>query len=203
MDLYQIAESRRFLGREFLVWVWFESELFEGELTATGQDPFELHLEKQITLEAGQKDKETSVLKGMQPSHTPEAREALRQGKTPTRARIRINRAEQEFTFSLSTDALSLSGVKIPALLKEEGDEPFYERIGLIEDLEALIEALYADFLALRVSTSWPKSVHPLMMRWIAGETDLDVEADRQVRDAAIHSGRQRREARRLRSAAE
>jgi hypothetical protein len=203
MDLYQLAESRRFLGREFLVWVWFESELFEGDLSATGQDAFELHLEKQITLEAGQKDKEQSVLKGMQPSHTPEAREALRQGKTPTRARVRINRAEQEFTFSLSTDALSLSGVKIPALLKDDGDEPFYERIGLIEDLEALIEALYGDFLALRVSSSWPKTVHPTMMRWIAGEEEIDVDAYRKVRDAAIHAGRTRREARRLRSAAE
>ena len=190
MDLLQKIEGRRFLGREFLAWLWYESEACEGQLTATDTGPFELFLEKQITLEAGKKDKEQSKLRGMQPSVSPEAREALRQGKLPTTAQLRLRRGEQDWVFLFSADPLSLSGVKIPALLKDKEDEPFYERIGLIEDLEALVDALYGDFLALRVTQAWSSLVMPAMMRWIREEEATPLEPYVKARQAAVAAAR-------------
>lgn len=190
MDLLQLIEGRRFLGREFLVWLWFESELFEAQMGSSGTDDFELWLEKNITLEAGKKDKEQSKLKGMQPSASPEAREALRQGKLPTQAAIRIKRGELEYSFTFTSDKLSLSGVKIPQLMKEQDDDPFYDRMGHIEDLEAMIEGLYADFLVLRVSSGWQGFVMPAILRWVRDEEGTDVTAYRSARMAALAAGR-------------
>ena len=86
MSLAELIEQRRFVGREFLVWLWFESELFEGRFELQGIGPSEIWLESQMTLV---QEKEQSRLKGAAPSSAPEAHEALRQGKLPSQARER------------------------------------------------------------------------------------------------------------------
>jgi len=191
MDLLETIETKRFLGREFLVWLWFESELFEGKASAHGVGDFELFLEKQITLEAGgQKDKEQSKLRGANPASTPEAREALRQGKTPTVASLRLRRNEQDFSFLFHADAFLLAGIKIPALLNEKDDEPFYERISLMEDLETHVEALYGDFVLLRSSDAWDKLVLPALLRWVHDRDPVDATSYRKARTEALQQAR-------------
>jgi hypothetical protein len=167
VDLVDLIEKRRFVGREFLVWLWFETELFEGRFDVAGFGPSEIWLEGQMTLV---QEKEQSRLKGAAPSAAPEAHEALRQGKLPTQARVRVTRGELEYAFLFNADTLGLSAVKIPSLVKEDGDEQFYERMYLIEELEALFGALYGEFIALRLSTAWDSSVLPAIQRWIRDE---------------------------------
>ncbi|MCS6898958.1 MAG: hypothetical protein RMJ98_04790 [Myxococcales bacterium] len=191
MNLLEPIETTRFLGREFLVWLWFESELFEGQVSAHGVGDFELFLEKQIILESGgQKDREQSKLRGANPASTPEAREALRQGKTPTLASFRLRRNEQDFSFAFHADAFLLVGVKLPALLDEKNDEPFYERISLMEDLEAHMEALYGDFVLLRSSVAWEHIVLPAMLRWVHDRAPVDATSYRKARTEAIQQAR-------------
>jgi hypothetical protein len=190
MDLVDLIEDKRFVGREFLAWLWFESELFEGTL-ATTEGTIGLWLEAQLTLEGAEGSQEQSRLRGAAPSLSPEAREALRQGKLPTQAKIRLERHELGFSFALDADALALTGVKIPATLKEEGDEDegFYDRIHRIEELEAIVGSLYAEFVTLRLSKVWTSIVVPAMRAWIAGE---DVDADGYTRDKAQAKARAR-----------
>jgi len=190
MNLADRIEKRRFVGREFLVWLWFESELFEGRFDVEGFGPCELWLEGQITLTEG---KEQSRLKGATPSAAPESHEALRQGKLPTQARLRLSRGELEFGFVFDADALSLAAVKIPSVVKEEADEQFYERMYLVEDLEAILGSLYAKFMGLRLSPAWDGAVAPAIRRWARGEAavDLDAYAKARAREQPIgHDGR-------------
>ena len=180
MDLVDLIEKRRFVGREFLVWLWFESELFEGQLDIKGVGPCQLTLESQITLV---QEKEQSQLKGATPSANPEAREALRQGKTPTRAKARMGFAEFEYTFVFAADSMAISAVKIPAVVKkDEGDEQFYERMYLIEELESRLGALYAEFLALRLSKAWASDVAPAIRAWAHEEPGIDPAAYRKIK---------------------
>lgn len=190
MDLLQLIEGRRFLGREFLTWLWFESELLEGQMGVGGVGDFELFLEKHITLEAGKKDKEQSKLKGTQPSNSPEAREALRQGKLPTQAFVRVKRGEQEYSFVFRADTFALAGVKVPQLLKENEDDPFLDRIGHVEDVEAMVEGLYADFVLLRTTPAWAGLVLPAMLRWSRDEAGNDGATYREARATALSSAR-------------
>ncbi|WP_437956463.1 hypothetical protein WME76_34370 [Sorangium sp. So ce119] len=173
MGLAELIEQRRFVGREFLVWLWFESELFEGRFSLDALGACELWLEGQITLV---QEKEQSRLKGAAPSSAPEAHEALRQGKLPSQARVRVTRGELEYAFLFNADAFALSGVKIPSVVKDAADEQFYERMYLIEELETLFTALYGEFLALRLSTSWEPAVAPFLRAWVRGEP-VDVAA--------------------------
>jgi hypothetical protein len=164
MDLVDLIEKRRFVGREFLVFLWFESELFEGLIPVEGFGPCELRLEGMLTLSEG---REQARLKGASPSGEPEAHQALRQGKLPVQARIRVTAGELEYVFAFNADTLAVAGVKIPAVVKDEVDEQFYERMYLIEDLESLMAALYAKFIAVRLSTAWDEQVLPAIRAWV------------------------------------
>ncbi|MBC7171611.1 MAG: hypothetical protein H5U40_04255, partial [Polyangiaceae bacterium] len=158
----------RFLGREFLVWLWHESEVREGILPLSGGDACELWLEEQLTLVGAQpNEKSESKLKSAIPSASPEAKEALRQGKLPVKAKLRVNRGTQSWGFLLNADTLGIASVQIPALLKEENDEKFYERMDLVENLEAILDDLLGTFIGIRTSESWDAEVLPRLREWV------------------------------------
>jgi hypothetical protein len=166
VDLVERIERNRFVGREFLLWLWFESELFETNLAPTGQARCALWIEARMTLSF---EKDESVLKSASPAASPEAKEALRQGKLPREARLRLTTGDREFAFSFKGDTLGLAGVSVPQELKDKGDEMhevFYERMRLLEELQDILEALWADFLTLRLSEAWNASIVPLMKRF-------------------------------------
>jgi hypothetical protein len=178
MNLADLIEKKRFVGREFLVWLWFESEILEGRLSARGGQSCELFLESKITLV---QEKEKSQLDGAVPAQSPEAHEALRQGKLPTKAKLRVTRGEFDYSFVYAADTMALSAVKLPAVVREETDEQFYERMYLLEQLEAQLDALYADFAALRISALWDTEVVPVIRAWVHGK-DVDLAAYRRTR---------------------
>lgn len=185
MDLVDLIEKRRFLGREFLVFLWFESELFDGMIPLEGFGPCELRLESWITLSC---DKEQARLKGVTPAAEPEAHQALRQGKLPSQARLRITAGELTYVLAFHADTLAIASVKIPAVVDKEDDDQFYERMYLVEELESLIAALYAKFVAVRLSTAWEEHVLPAIRAWVRGEPTLhpDVYARLRARIAPI-----------------
>lgn len=171
MDLADCIEKSRFLGREFLVWLWFESEKEEGVLALPGGESCALWLEEQLTLVVHNVlEKAESRLKASTPSLTPEAKEALRQGKLPTKAKIRVDRGEQSWSFLFDADTLSMSGVSIPALITEDGDERFYERMQLVEQLEDMLGGLYERFLKLRTSAAWERDTVPALRAWVRAD---------------------------------
>lgn len=185
MNLADLIEKRRYVGREFLVWLWFESEIMESRFEVEGYGPCEIWLEGQLALTM---ESEHSRLKGAAPSATPEAHEALRQGKLPAQARVRLNRGELEHAFLFTAESLALSGVKIPKVMKEETDEQFYERMYLLEDLEGMLASLYGRFLGLRLSTAWNDTVAPMIRAWVHDEP-VDVDAYRKARARATPVG--------------
>jgi hypothetical protein len=168
-DLAKLVESNRFMGREMLLWLWFESELHETELRASDGKTCSLWIETQITLADG--EEETRIKSGM-PAAAPEAKQALRQGKLPKQARMHAIVGEHEFTWVLKADDLAIGGLKVPAELKAKDDryEALYERMRLTEELEAALESLFADFVALRLSPTWSQQVVPLLQAWAHGE---------------------------------
>ena len=63
--------------------------------------------------------------------------------------------------------------MKLPALLREEEDEPLFERMSLIAELSELWLEQYSEFLGLRLSRLWEQDLMPAVRRWLAGETSL------------------------------
>ncbi len=168
MDRAERIESARFLGRELLVWLWWQSEEKEGVLELPGGKSCSLWLDEQLTLVADNLLERTeSKLKGGQPSLTPEAKEALRQGKLPTRAKIRVDRGPQQWSFVFDADRFAISSVQLPALITEETEERFYERMQLLEELESMIGGLLEGFVRVRTSAAWEREALPAIRAWV------------------------------------
>lgn len=223
MQLVDRIEKRRFVGREFLLWLWFESELFDATLATKAHGSFGLWIERQIILTAG---KESTRIKGAQPAASREAKESLMRGKLPESAGFHLVWHDQESNFTLKAERLAVAGLSLPTVLdaseepapqllaapraprrkkresaeREEAresdtqHEAFYERMHLTHDFEGLLEALYRDFLTLRLGSAWDAHVVPAMRAWSSGDEALDVDAYRAARDAAIAGTRKRRE---------
>lgn len=175
VDLVTRIEKNRFVGREFLLWVWFESVVFETNLSPTGEPSCALWMETRLALAF---EKDESLLKAATPGALPEAREALRQGKLPREARLRATLGDKEYAWLYKADTMGVGTLSVPAELdskKDDVHEVLYERMRLVESLEATLEALYRDFLALRLSEAWEAAVLPALGRFAHDEkVDLD-----------------------------
>lgn len=199
MQLADRIEARRFVGREFLLFLWIESELFDATLSTQAHGPFGLWIERRIVLSSG---KESTRITSQSPGLTRDAKEALLRGQLPESAGLRITLGDRDTSLVLRADQLGVSGLKLATVLdEEEGPNPileemaprrrakkksaedeehdaheaFYERMRLTQELEALLEALYLDFLGLRLSAAWQKAFVPLARAWAEGkQTDVD-----------------------------
>jgi hypothetical protein len=222
MDLYERVEKRRFLGREFLLHLWFETELLSATLSTRATGPFGLWIEKELSLSAG---KETTRIKGSLPAQAREAKESLLLGKTPERAGFRLVKGEREASFVLVGDTLALAAVALAAALAEEAperdaldaapaarprrprersveaeleqaevaaQESFFERMHLLREVEELVEHLYAEFLALRLGPAYAAFVAPALRAWALGEA-LDADAYAAKKKAALTPPRGKR----------
>lgn len=198
MELFERIELRRFVGRELLLWLWFESEVFEATLETKAHGSFGLWLEGRLVLSAGQ---EVTTIKGTIPGQHREAKEALLRGKMPDLASLHLSWADHDATFTLKAETMAIAGLKLPRKQAEaaetgegttvpvrrprrkapnvafdEAHEEFYERMRVTREIEDIVEALYRDFLALRLGPAWSELVVPALEAWTAGE---EVDADR------------------------
>ena len=206
MDTFERIELRRFVGRELLLWLWFESEVFEATLSTKTHGSFGLWLEGRLVLSAGQ---EVTTIKGTIPGQHREAKEALLRGKMPDLAAIHLSWADHDATLTLKAETLGISGLKLPRkepeappategittpprraprrrtsaptaaaaeLAASEANEELYERMRVTREIEGIVEALYRDFLALRLGPAWSEVVVPALEAWTSGD---EVDADR------------------------
>ncbi len=151
MDLVSRIANTRFLGREFLTWLWYRSELQEG-LFRLGEDrTIEVWFDARLTLEALGDIKEQNVIKSESPTETEEARASLQTGKQVKEARLRVVYDQKQWTATIKADDLSLHGLKLPAVLSREEDDQVYERFELLEEIEDLMDDLFGVFRTIRL----------------------------------------------------
>lgn len=173
MDLIDLIETRRFLGNEFLTWLWFKTETQDGLLEVGEHGTIEVVFDDSLVLEAYLAETERNTLKGGSPAYSPEAKVALQHGKRVSRAKIRVIKDGREWVFTLKGEGMDFSSVNIPAVLSRKEDEKFYERMYLVEELEEIVDDLYQEFIFLRVNAAWHEEMVPAMQKWIATEDQV------------------------------
>ncbi len=107
MDLVDLITEKRFIGQEFLTWLWFKSDERGGTvlLPEMGED-ITLVFEKHMLLEFGEGDShEKIVCTGLQ-AELKEARTGLRMGKKLEQARIHMIRGEYEWHMTIKASQI-------------------------------------------------------------------------------------------------
>jgi hypothetical protein len=169
MELIERIETTRFLGAEFLVWLWFCSETFDGKFEVEGEE-LEVWLDSPLSLESQLEPGERIALRGLHPSGSAEAKEALRQNKLPSKARLIVRSAAHEYSLTLDAATLGVSSAQVPAVLSRDEHEGFLERMELLEGLGRKMDALFVRFVRVRLSPQWTSRWTVAMGSWVAGE---------------------------------
>ncbi len=163
MDLVDLINEKRFVGQEFLTWLWYKSEERGGAINIEGAGDIQVVFEKHMLLEYGEGEShEKMICQGLH-SELQEARTGLLMGKKLEQARIHLARGDYEWNFSLKGSLMEFRNVKPPKTMasSEEGeDEAAWEgrvldKIGLNEEVVRTIDELFRMFLKVRVSAHW------------------------------------------------
>jgi hypothetical protein len=169
-DLLERVESTRFLGSEFLLWLWLRAEIVDKPIALPELGEFQVWLDNQITLQSDIDPNERVTVRGAAPSGSSEAREAVRAQKFPVRARIAIRNEERDFACVLVAHRFALASGKIPAVLTKDTDDAFQERMTLVERLCQNLDGLYAAFLQDRLGALWKDAWEPAIVSWADGD---------------------------------
>jgi len=179
MDLVDLIEEKRFLGQEFLTWLWWKSEERGGSVNLPGQGDVTLVFEKHMLLEYGEGEaSEKLICSGLQ-SEMKEARTGLLMSKKLEQARILLVRGEMEWNFTLAAAMMELRSVRLPKTEKikpqtgdnqEEIEGTLLERIYLFEELVTTINALFTSYLKSRVSDDWQDELTKFR-QWVSLES--------------------------------
>ncbi len=170
MDALARVESTRFLGSEFLLWLWLRAELVDKPISLPELGDFEVWLDNQLTLQSDIDPNERVTVRGAAPSGSAEAREAVRAQKFPVRARVAVRHQDHDFAFVLVAPRFALASGAIPAVLAKETNDSFVERMDLVERLLSSLDRLYGAFLEERLSDVWQRGWEPAIVSWADGD---------------------------------
>jgi len=175
------VEEGRFLGYEFLTYLWFSVENERGKIQV-GEREAELSLGEQIGLTLPSDGKE-KVVCSTQANQLTEARAALQQGKLVGQIQLILKVGDNEYVFSLESSLATIRGLKTPKQLpnfdEEDPDGRFLEKMFFIEEVHKALDGFYARFLSERLSAQWEAVSLPMMRNWIQGEVEVEDAAAR------------------------
>ena len=161
--------AAQFLGREFLLWLWWRSEQSFGTMDLPHYGPVDFWIDDHIQFRTPGDDPQINDIRGGAPATTIEARTALANGKTVESARIGLRIKEREYSFSLRGEGLELTGVKVPADAGDGIDDRLFERMLLIEEVGGILDTMFFVFLESRLGGTWRGDRVPAIRNWIAG----------------------------------
>jgi hypothetical protein len=182
-----MGKSKGFLGREFLTWLWFQSEKNTEPfpLANPGSDKdyiIDLWIDDRVTLEASSGTVHSHTLKGGDPSQSAEAATALMTGKTPRELKLGVTiQGWGEFICTLSGDTLSPRSVHLPEPGEADGEaqdtSPLSFRLHALEALCEVIDGLFALYMDDRTEPERYAGFRSDLRSWIrsrpSGTTDL------------------------------
>ena len=178
MDLVDLMVEKRFLGQEFLTWLWWKSEERGGSIAIPGYGDIVVVFEKHMLLEYGEGEySEKLVCTGLQ-TELKEARTGLLMGKKLEQARIQILKDTYEWSVTLGASLFEFRNVRLPKTagteqnLGEPGEDIeglILERVFLFEELVRIINDLFRMYLDTRTSDFWSDEVENLRA-WVGKE---------------------------------
>ncbi len=171
MDLALAERENTILGQDFLTWLWHVTEARGGVFTDRDGREFHLRLEERLSVQGGDGEGLESASVKSPSGELTEARSGLRSGKKVNRAQLRFERDPEAWQVTLKDSDFALSGLKTPKIEKPESDDEdpdarVLEKIFLIEQCLELLDGVYAEFLAVRLSSKWAEEAQTVRV-WI------------------------------------
>ena len=167
-----IAYNRyKFLGNEFLTWLWFIIEKEPGRIAFPDKEPVSLETGNRIVLVKKIDDVDESVTIKGDDAGLEEGMLALGKGSVVTELNLLLKSNNQKWQFTIKGENLNVSGIKSPETgpVESKGDIEgvVIEKAYLYEKIFLILDNLFKNFIKLRLSSEWNHNILPLMKKWI------------------------------------
>ena len=167
-----IAYNRyRFLGNEFLTWLWYTLENRSAQLAKIDADLSALEIGNRMVLENRRSvGVETITIKG-DDDGLEEGLLALRKGALVTEMNLIYRSGDNTWQFNIKGESLNISSFKTPETAgtqtQEDIEGAVLEKIFLYEKVILFIEGAFRHFVRLRISENWDKNNITQIKQWI------------------------------------
>jgi hypothetical protein len=172
IDIAVAYNRYRFLGNEFLTWLWFTIENDMDTIKQCDAELVDLDVGNRMVLENRLANgKETITIKG-DAAGLEEALLALNKGALITDLHLVYKSGTLQWTFSIKGESLGFGGLKLPETGPMESGEDMegiiLEKIYLYEKPFELMGNLYSAFSKIRLSEQWEVTILPAIKKWLS-----------------------------------
>ena len=171
LDVSVSYNRYKFLGYEFLTWLWFMVESDPKRLQETVSKLDSLHIGNRVKLENSRNRLlETITIKGDE-AGLEEGMLALRKGAKVTELNLVCIIDDYTWQFTIKGESLHLTDLKTPATgpMEDQTDMEgkILEKAYLYEEAIRIVDNLYKTFLTERLSSNWKQTVMTKISGWI------------------------------------
>lgn len=171
LDVSVAYHNYRFIGQEFLTWLWYVIENEPAVIESIDPDAV-LAIANRVVLENSRNNREETVTIRGDSVGLEEGMTALKKGALASELKLSYRVGQKEWVFNLKGEGLFISGLKVPQTIRPGGDEDIeaavLDRMDLVEKVAGFMDALFEKFIKLRVSPQWDEVVVKRISSWIS-----------------------------------
>jgi len=167
-----VAYNRyKFIGHEFLTWLWFTIETDPDSLKKKDPELSAMEIGNRVVLENTRNNADETISISGDGAGLEEALLALKKGAKVTEINLVMKSGELEWRFNLKGESLGISGLKCPQTGKVESKSDIegavLEKLYLCERVIDVVQNAFCTFMRLRVSAGWESGTARKIGRWI------------------------------------
>jgi hypothetical protein len=171
LDVAVAYNRYKFLGEEFLTWLWFQIDNDQHLFKTFDHEVTSFHIGNRIVLENRKTETlERITIKGDDAGFE-EGILALRKGALVTELNLALHANNQEWKFTIKGESLNLSSVRIPKTGLPESAEDLegfvIEKTYHYDKIISFLEKTYTNYIKLRISNGWRKNEAAQIRKWI------------------------------------
>jgi hypothetical protein len=172
LDVAVAYNRYKFLGFEFLTWLWFTIENDQISLKKLQEELISLDVGNRVVLENRQSEAmETVTIKG-DDAGLEEGRLALKKGAVVTEINLLFKFGSQKWQFTLKGESLGMANLKTPEAgpieSRDDLEGAMLEKSYLYDKAMSFVCLIFNDFIKHRLSNEWNHQVVPQIRKWIA-----------------------------------
>lgn len=171
LDVSVSYNRYKFIGHEFLTWLWFITESDQALLRTIDKDMISLYIGNRVVLENSVNETTESILIKGDDAGLEEGKLALGKGAVAVELNLLYKSLNQEWKFNIKGESLAFSGLKIPETgpmeSKDDVEGLVLEKAYLYDKAIILLDKLYNYFIKLRLSNKWNDRTVKDIRNWI------------------------------------
>ena len=171
LDVSVSYNRYKFLGYEFLTWLWFVIEKESGFLSGMVDKPSSLHIGNRLVLENRSHDRLEMITITGDEAGLEEGALALKKGALVKELNLVFKTGELDYQFTIRAESLHIVNLKVPQTgtieTAEDLEGAVLEKAHLYELILGVIDGLFQTFINRRLSEDWDKKEVERLRGWI------------------------------------